>query len=117
MELRLLAKFSRTLRRYGFCEEDPWSDAEREVADELLAVLRARGQMELQAARLERGKANPTEDTWPWAAAGPDVTAEVAAAAGRVRETSTVDEAELLSVAERLQGRLHLPAVREAFCA
>ena len=114
MELRFLAKFSQTLRRYGFCEEDRWSLEERELADKLLAVLRARGQMEVQAACLERGKANPTEDTWPWAAAGPDVAAEVAAAVARVRETSRADDALLVSVAERLQDKLHLPAVREA---
>ena len=47
MELRLLAKFSRTLRRYCFCEADRWSDTERQVADALLAVLTARGQTEL----------------------------------------------------------------------
>ena len=114
MELRLLAKFSRTLRRYGFCEEDRWSDTEREVADALLAVLAARGQTELQAARLERGKANASEDTWPWAAAGPDVATEVATAVARVRETLVFDESLLLAVAERLQSSLHLPAVREA---
>ena len=114
MELRLLTKFSRTLRRYGFCEADPWSDAERSVADELLAALRARGGTEMQAARLERGKANPSEDTWPWAAAGPDVVAEVAAAVALVREASVFDEALLIAVAERLQSPLHLPAVREA---
>ena len=91
MELRLLGKFSRTLRRYGFCEEDRWSDTEREVADALLAVLAARGQTELQAARLERGKANANEDTRPWAAAGPDVATEVATAVARVRETSVFD--------------------------
>ena len=104
MELRLLAKFSWTLRRYGFCEEDLWSDVQREVADALLAVLRARGQMELQAARLERGKANASEDTWPWAAACPDIVAEMAAAVARVREASVSDESMLIAVAERLQG-------------
>ena len=44
MELRLEAKFSRTLRHYGFCEEDPWSPAERDVAKDLLAALSRRGQ-------------------------------------------------------------------------
>ena len=59
-------------------------------------------------------KANPTQDTRPWAAAGPDVPAEVAAAVARVRETSSVDAGLLLPVAGRLQAKLHLPAVREA---
>ena len=65
MELRFLAKFSRALRRYGFCEEDRWSEAERDVADALLAELKARGREGLGASRHERGKANPTQDTWP----------------------------------------------------
>ena len=47
---------------------------------------RARGRRELQAARLERGKAHPSDDTWPWDSAGPDVGAEVFAAVARVRE-------------------------------
>ena len=114
MELRFLAKFSRTLRRYGFCEEDRWSEAERDVADALLAELKARGRKELDAARHERGKANPTQDTWPWAAAGPDIPVEVAAAVARVRKTSSVDAGLLLPVAGRLQAKLHLPAVMEA---
>ena len=114
VELRFLAKFSQTLRRYGFCEEDRWSQEERNVADGLLAVLRARGQMEVQAACLERGKSNPTEDTWPWAAAGPDVAIVVAIAVACVRETSVFYGSLLLAVAKRLQSSLHLPALREA---
>ena len=116
MELRFLAKFSRTLRRYGFCEEDRWTPAESNVAQELLSVLRARGQKELRAARLERGKAHPTEDTWAWPPAGPDVAAEIAAAAAAtvLRETFAAEAEPLLGVAEHLQTELHLPAVREA---
>ena len=53
MELRLLARFSRTLRRYGCCERGPWSAGEAAVAEALLQVLRARGARELEAARLD----------------------------------------------------------------
>ena len=60
--------------------EEQWSDAERSAADALLKVLRARGGRECEAARLERGKANVTENTWPWSTNGPDIAAEVAAA-------------------------------------
>jgi len=70
MELRLLARFSRTLRRYGCCERDPWSTSEAAVAEALLQVLRASSARELEAARLERGKVKVSDDTWPWPAAG-----------------------------------------------
>ena len=68
----------------------------------------------MDAARCERGKANPNQDTWPWSSAGPNVPLEVAAAVARVRETSAVDGTLLLAVAEPLQSELHLPAVRGA---
>ena len=62
MELRFLARFSRTLRKYGAdaqtrCDADPWTTDEVQVAEALLKVLRARGLREAEAARLERGKA------------------------------------------------------------
>ena len=113
MELRLLARFSRTLRQYGFCEEDLWTVAERDVAERLLVVLKARGRRELQAARFERGKVNATEDTWPWPPAGPDVAGEVAAAVAQLR-VGGVHGALLVTVAGRLQSEMHMPAVREA---
>ena len=113
MELRLLARFSRTLRKYGFCERDPWPTSEAEAAEALLKVLRAGGARELEAARLERGRVRPSEDAWPWPPAGPDVAGEVRAAVGLVCEDGR--DADLVrAVAERLQGELHLPAVREA---
>ena len=113
MELRLLARFSRTLRKYGFCERDPWSRPEADVAEALLKTLRARGRRELEAARLERGQAQQSVNAWPWPPAGPDVVGEMAVAAGRVVEAG-FDAARVRAVAERLQGPLHLLAVHEA---
>ena len=79
----------------------------------LLNVLRARARRELEAARLERGKARQTEDTWPWLPVGPDIPGGVAAAVTRVCEDGV--GADLARrVAERLQSDLHLPALREA---
>ena len=43
MELRFRARFSRTLRKYGTCECDRWTEVEAGVAESLLKVLRARG--------------------------------------------------------------------------
>ena len=106
MELRFLARFSRTLRRYGatdaFCEADPWTTDEVAVAEALLKVLRARASRELEAARLERGKVLQSEDTWPWPPAGPDVAGEVAAAVSRVCEGDGPDVGLTRRVAERL---------------
>ena len=34
VDLRAAAKFSRTLRRWGFCAEDPWTREEADAASE-----------------------------------------------------------------------------------
>ena len=96
MELRFLARFSRTLRKYGAtdacCEADRWTAHEVQVAESLLKVLRARARRELEAARLERGKVRQTEDTWPWLPSGPDIPGEVAAAVAFVCEDGVPTE-------------------------
>ena len=113
MELRLLARFSRALRKYGFCERNPWTGRGADVAEALVKVLRASGRRELEAARQERGQAQQSVNAWPWPPVGPDVVGEMAVAAERVIEAGL--DAELArAVAERLQGPLHAPAVREA---
>ena len=66
MELRLLARFSRTPRKYGFCERDPWTEREADVAEALVKVLRASGRRELEAARQERGPTQQSVNAWPW---------------------------------------------------
>ena len=40
MELRLLTRFSRTMRKYGSWERDPWTRPEADVAEALLETLR-----------------------------------------------------------------------------
>ena len=78
-----------------------------------MKTLRARGRRKLGAARQERGQAQQGVNAWPWPPAGPDVVGEMAVAAERVIDAGF--DAELVrAVAERLQGPLHLPAVREA---
>ena len=34
-ELKLEAQASRTLRKYGFCEEDVWTEEEKAIAEKL----------------------------------------------------------------------------------
>ena len=113
MEFRLLARFSRTLRKYGFCERDRWTAQEAHVSDALMRVLQARGRSELEASRLERGKVLQSDDAWPWPPAGPDVVGDMSLAAERVSE-GPFGAALVRGVAGRLQGSLRMPAVREA---
>ena len=42
-DLRLQAEFSRTLRKYGFCEADPWTKEEAAGVPQLLKALVAKG--------------------------------------------------------------------------
>merc|ERR1712185_439329 len=105
------AKFSRTLRRYGFCEADPWTAAEADAADLLLRGLRAKGQMQ-RASLAATGKPSD-EDAWIWPATGPAFDALLAEQVGEVAEYSQHSREFLVEVAKRLRGELYMPAVRE----
>ena len=60
-ELRLKAKASATLRRYGFCAADPWEREEAAVAERLL------GHMRVAAAQARRSAGLVgDDDAWPW---------------------------------------------------
>ena len=61
-ELRLEAKASRTLRRYGFCAEDRWSRAEARAAEDLLGKLWERG--ELRRAELRMASRDADACLW-----------------------------------------------------
>ena len=61
-ELRLEAKASRTLRRYGFCAADRWSRAEARAAEEILGKLWERG--DLRRAELRMAARNADACLW-----------------------------------------------------
>ena len=99
-ELRQLARASRTLRKYGFCEADSWTSSEREDAALLLKGLdNIRAQ---QCETLRNGGRPLDRDAWLWPGGAPDYVADLA---GVVRQHASGDARRLASleaVAERL---------------
>ena len=64
-DLGLQAKFSRTLRKYGFCEADPWTREEAAGAAQLLKGLEAKGALQRSAMQ---GAGMPSDENaylWP----------------------------------------------------
>ena len=111
-ELRLQARFSRTLRKYGFCEADPWTREEAAAAEELLMGLRAKGQ--LQRSAISNSGKPCDEDVHIWPDGEPSFDALLGT---EVKELGREDASRvtfLAGVAQRLRGELHMPAVREA---
>lgn len=111
-ELRLQARFSRTLRKYGFCRADPWTREEAAAAEELLKGLRAKGQMQ-RSAISQTGKPCD-EDAHIWPHGEPPFDKMLAAEVQELAGGDASRKAFLLGVADRLRGELHMPAVREA---
>ena len=117
--LRLEAKSSRTLRRYGFCEADPWTLEDAELADLLLRHLEGKAATEREAL----GMAGD-HDAWPWKNEEPPVARFMAAAVHEVGGEEPHRRERAMRVAERLQAPtafddgsevyLHMPAVKEA---
>ena len=125
MELRLAARFSRTIRKYGFCTADgeQWSAAERRAASELLLILRVQGNLQAASRAVALGLAALGDDAWVWAVDGPDINQEMRKAVDSATRAQTPElTAELLeAVGLRLlsgsgpdRKHLHLPAVQEA---
>jgi hypothetical protein len=66
--LRMEAKASRTLRRYGFCALDRWTAEEAALAEELLKHVRAEGDLQRSAAGM-----GGDEDAWIWGDSRPPI--------------------------------------------
>ena len=60
-KLRLRAKASRTIRRYGFYERDPWTPEESALAEQLLAAVARETDRERRATGTARDP-----DAWVW---------------------------------------------------
>jgi len=112
--LRLRAKISRTLRRYGCVLRnvpERWTDREAEDADKLIRCLKTQGAMQRSAIFLSGRPIDEDADVW---VDGVDVARQLALA---VEEEARGDEGvrqSLQAVAARLQHPYHMPAVREA---
>ena len=99
-DLLQLARASRTLRKYVFCEADVWTSNEREDAALLLQGL---DNIRVQQKEALRKSGRPLDrDAWLWPGGSPDYVAELA---GVVRHHAGTDAhrlASLEAVAERL---------------
>ena len=127
-ELRLQAKASGTIRKYGFCEADgeQWSESERRRADTLLSRLRA--VREMQRARLVPTGHRTDEEAYLWPEGEPaykdillgacrEVLASGQGATDPDGYLGEASRAAYNAVALRLLSDLHMPAVKEALGA
>ena len=113
-DLRMKARFSETLRKYGAlgvpCAADVWEAAESAMARTLLDDLKRDG--ETQRASI-RAQGQP--DKYLWSSEGePDFKEELRRACERVAGRDKVLELQHCRVADRLRQPLHESAVREA---
>ena len=110
-DLRNTAKFSRTIRKYGFCEADVWTRPDAERGDRLLKGLRAKGQR--QRITLSATGCPTDEDAWVWPGGEPAFDKLLAEQVEDISAGNDAEHRALVMVAERLRGELHMPAVRE----
>ena len=108
-ELRLRAKASTTLRKYGFCSLDEWSRPDAEIADRLLAGLKAVG----DDRRRTQGRQGD-HDAWLWDDEAPCLASLMKEQVARTLVGMNPGEVDRVQgVAERLLGPLHVDRVME----
>ena len=118
--LRMTARASHTLRKYGFCEANPWTSAESDVATEMLRGLKAVAS--LQRVRLQNTGRPTDEDAWLWPGGEPGEFSwferMLHEQTVRIGGNHSQKLAMCRQVAFRLlhdgDGEYHMPAVREA---
>ena len=115
-ELRLEARASRTLRKYGYCEADLWTADESHAAERLLDrlnIVRA-----AQAERLRGLNRVVDDDTWLWGEDGAPCVSALAEAVDAEAGDDDVARRLLTAVADRLLDRKRVrcvtPEEREA---
>jgi hypothetical protein len=109
-ELQLRVKFSRTLRKYGFCEEDPWNERDAAIAERILARLEVEASKQRQRENLQ---CDPHE--WPWTdAREAPVDQQLGVAVERLVAEKVFRFDHALAVVERLKSPVHMPAVLDA---
>jgi hypothetical protein len=121
-DLRMRARFSETLRKYGFCAADTWTSIEAASADQLLVELSEVA----TSRRLNMGLSNDASDmdVYLWSEAEPDFKSELLRAAGTIAGTNTAQLNSYKLVVDKLMHetilpndhrvQLHMPALREA---
>ena len=120
-ELRLQAKASHTIRKYGFCEAEgeQWSGADSGRAAALLENLRV--EREQQRARLRQLGRRTDADAFLWPEGEPDYGRLLATAgvelSGAAGDADGAERRAFQEVEGRLLNELHLPAVKEALGA
>ena len=102
-ELRCEVRASRTLRRYGYCEADLWTDAERQGAEALISGLKITAKEQLD--RLSVGDKRVDASTWLWGHGAPDFDGELRKQVERLAAGDEVQRAMLGKVADRLLDR------------
>ena len=110
-DFRCAVLFSKTLRKYGFCEADSWEESETRAAAALLHGLRVVGSMRRGSMG---GKVLSDEDAHLWPDGEPDFDEVLRRVVVEQAGGDVEREGFLMSVAQRLRGDLHMPAVREA---
>jgi ATP-dependent DNA helicase PIF1 len=121
-ELRLEARASETIRKYGFCraEGEQWSAEDRDRATALLARLKV--VREKQRASMKQ-LARPTdEEAYLWEQEPDygkllDDAVEEVSGHTAAHVSAESERGALIVVAKRLRNELHLPAVKEALGA
>ena len=103
-DLRCLARASRTLRRYRFCDEDVWGGQEAADAVALLEGLRATASE--QRERLSGAGKRVDNDTWLWGDTELDYAQQLAGEVARLAAGDAVRSTALSRVADRLLDRV-----------
>ena len=108
-ELRLRAQASTTLRKYGFCEADPWGREDAEIAQRLLEGLQAVGDQR----RKFLGHAGD-DDAWLWDKEAPCLATLMKEEVARLVLGESAEMTERVqTVGERLLGPYHVARVQE----
>jgi len=108
-KLRMLAKWSRTIRKYGFYERDPWTLEESALADRLLEEVSRETNRQRRATGTVR-----QPDAWIWPDHAEAPWAELLARAVARVVDEGVNESDARRIADRLADDRHRPAVLEA---
>ena len=105
-ELRCQARASRTLRRYGYCRGDVWSEEERAAAASMIEGLKEVGMEMFRGLRGARRVLD--NDSWVWGDVEPDYAGELARQVDSLAAGDGTRRLFLERVAQRLLDRVRV---------